>query len=271
MDDRQDRPRRRFNAGYQLEIGEGDDCAVTFRHSFGGLTMAAASWAVARTCPDKALHSSHTWFLRPILLGVPLQMRIERIRDGRMLSHRRVRLLHEDKLLCEMTFSFSSPTSGTTFQEVPLGAVPRPEDLPTEAETVAAEGWDHWRGDVIEWRFIGRPRRSGPDVPTSWDAWARPRELLLDDPAEQMAAFAYMSDNHSDWSAATRIENFSRRNFASLDNAIWIHRWVPWDDWWLVRSTCDVARDGCAFSRRLVYARDGSLVATVSQEAFYAG
>lgn len=273
MDNWRDRQRRTFDVGYQLEPTGGDNVTATFRSSFGGLTMAGATMAVARSCPDKALHSAHTWFLRPVPAGVPVEMRIERVRDGRMLSHRRVQLLHEDKLLCEMTLSFASPTAGTTFQTVPLDFVPQPENLPTETETATAAGWEerNWLSHPIEWRFVGNPRHNGPDVSTSWDAWARPREPLVDDRAEQMAAFAYMSDNHSDWSAATRIENFSRHNFASLDNAVWIHRSLPWDDWWLVRSTCDVSRDGCAFSRRMVYARDGSLIATVAQEAFYAG
>jgi acyl-CoA thioesterase-2 len=96
----------------------------------------------------------------------------------------------------------------------------------------------------------------------------RPQQALPDDPRLHAAALAYLGDYNSDWSVARRLgRGWLRGRFASLDHAMWVHRAARWNDWWLVTTRSDVAHAGRAFTSREVYTREGSLVASIVQEA----
>jgi acyl-CoA thioesterase-2 len=56
---------------------------------------------------------------------------------------------------------------------------------------------------------------------------------------------------------------------ASLDHAIWLHRPVRWDDWMLVVTTNPVAHAARALTYREFYARDGTHLASMAQEAIF--
>ncbi len=263
---------RPFDGECEVEQTGDDTFTAHFPNAFGGATLAAATLAAGRTCRDKTFRSSHIWFLRPVPTTGAITLRVERVRDGRLLAHRRVQVVQDDRLLAEFTASFGAASGGVSFGDGDLRVPPPlPENLPREEDVVAAKGWTDWGQSNIQWRLVGNPRVSGPHVSTAWEAWARPRTPLVDDPTEHAAALAYMTDNHSDWSAGKRIADFDKRRFSSLDNAIWVHRWSPWTDWWFIRARCDVAQDGFTFSRRKIYGRDGRLIASATQEAYYAG
>ena len=81
------------------------------------------------------------------------------------------------------------------------------------------------------------------------------------------AAIAYLSDYHSHMSVARKLgKHFEPRAYTSLDQVIWLHREVHWDDWWLFVTECDIASGGRALTRRALYTRDGLLVASMAQE-----
>ena len=259
-----------FDPGHELKQIDDDVFEARFPYSFGGLTLAAATLLAGRSCPDKRFRSSHLWFLRGAPVDEPFRIEIERIRDGRLLSHRRVRLVHNDKLLCELTASYTSQGEGVNIPSVqPDGGIPLPEDLPTEKETAKTQGWDWWKPGDYEWRFVGTPFVSSQMKTSKWHAWVRPTKPFIREDAMHASAFAYMSDNHSDWSAGLMIKNFVHDNFISLDNSIWAHRPLNWDDWWLCSSVCDIGLDGAMYSRRQVFNRENQLVATVAQEAIH--
>ena len=52
-----------------------------------------------------------------------------------------------------------------------------------------------------------------------------------------------------------------------LDHSLWIHRLERWDDFWLVRTLTDVGVGGRCFSRREIFTRGGTLVASAAWEA----
>ena len=260
-----------FNPGYELTQLEDDVFEARFPYSFGGLTLAAATLLAGRSCPDKRFRSSHLWFLRGTPIDSPFRIEIERMRDGRLLSHRRVQMIAGDKLLCEMTASFTAPGQGADVLAArPDPDIPLPEDLPTAQETAAAEGWD-WDDSEheYEWRFVGRPYVSSQMKISKWYAWCRPVRPFVDEDATHAAAFAFMSDNHSDWAAGLMIENFRHENFISLDNAIWAHRPIDWTNWYLCSSVCDIGVNGAMYTRRQVFDRAGDLVASIAQEAIH--
>ena len=100
------------------------------------------------------------------------------------------------------------------------------------------------------------------------DCWMRPRRALPDDPAIHAGALAFATDVFSHFGVVRRTAlDLRPERFASLDHAIWVHRPIAWDGWWLLVTTSEIAEGGHALSRRAIYARDGVLVASVVEEA----
>ncbi len=82
------------------------------------------------------------------------------------------------------------------------------------------------------------------------------------------AALAFLSEYRSHWAVEVRLgADFPRSDILILDHALWIHRSVPWDDFWLVRTSTDVGVAGRCFSRREIFTRDGAMVASAAWEA----
>jgi acyl-CoA thioesterase-2 len=241
---------------------------------FGGVTIGCATVAASRTCAERALSSFHTYFLRPVPTDRPVELAVERIRDGRRLAHRRVQFLAGDKLCGELVASFAAPGEGAEFGDARMDpATPGPDDLPTEDDVARGEGWTVGEPGPIfgplEWRFVaGVPWRPvGQGEPTLYSAWVRPRFQLPPERALHHGAIAFLSDYHSHMSVARRMALVGPPvGFASLDQAVWLHRDLPWDDWRLITTECDVAHGGRALSRRMLFARDGRLVASMAQE-----
>jgi acyl-CoA thioesterase-2 len=240
--------------------------------AFGGDALGRAALAASATCEGKDLHSVHATFLRPLPAGVPLQLRVEALADGRRMARRRVEIRREERLLCDVTASFVEPAAGAVWQEVGLPEVPVPEALPSDLEVARREEWSDWDPEVEEWAwgFIGRPWLAGSTSggeASSWRVWLRPRQPLTADSRLHAAALVYASDYWSQISAAFRLgRRLQPGGFVSLDHALRIHRPGPWDDWWLFDNWSEVAFAGRALWHRRVFTRDGKLVASVSQE-----
>ncbi|MCZ6782757.1 MAG: thioesterase family protein [Proteobacteria bacterium] len=252
----------------------GDDCfTANLQGGFGGLTLGCATLAAARTCAERSLHSLHVYFLRPVPLEKPVELRVERVKDGRRLAHRRVRVEDDGVLLCELAASFAAAADGVEFQEAGFDPqTPSPGELPTEEEVARREGWDDWGRAPLEWRWVGAPWQPISAAESSaYRAWVRPRLSLHGDRGLQAATLAFLSDYHSHWPVVRRLGGtFEPDGFTSLDTVLWLHRDLPWDDWRLLASEADVAHGGRSFTRRKLYQRDGRLVASMAQEALVA-
>jgi acyl-CoA thioesterase-2 len=244
--------------------------------AFGGDAIARATLAAALDCEGKHLHALHASFLRPVPAAVPLRIRVEALSEGRRLARRRVRVERDERLLCDVTASFASAGEGVGWQELaPPPGVPAPEELRSDDEIAREEKWESWNieHEEIEWRWVGRPweATTGPGESSVWLAWVRPRVPLPDDPSLHAAALAYLSDHGSHWCAARRVgAAFDWAAFASAEHALFVHRPLLWDDWWLLTNAGDVASDGRAFWRREVFARDGRLIASIAQHGLVA-
>lgn len=238
-------------------------------HAFGGSTLGCATLAAARTCETKALASIHAHFLRPASAGVPVRFEVERVREGRRLSHRRVRLLEEGKLGFELFARFDVGGTGPELSPVPIApSFASPEALPDEAEVARTLGWDWWQPGLIEQRWSGSPWQPDGYGGETVHAWVRLREALPADPALQMGLIAYLSDVHSHFAVARSLNARPEPDgFTSLDESIWFHRQELWDDWWLLTSRCVSGHAGRALTTRELRTRDGRIVATMQQEA----
>jgi acyl-CoA thioesterase-2 len=245
---------------------------------FGGVTLGCATLAAACTAGGRSLHSLHAYFLRPVPAQQWVELAVERVRDGRRTAHRRVRIRHGERLLCELVASFTTPGEGAEYQDARVEAAPPPEDLPSEDEVARAEGWKRDEpgplGGALEWRWIdGTPWSDPrPDTPSRYRAWVRSRGALAPDPPLQAAALAFLSDYHSHMSVARRLGGrFEPFGYTSLDQALWVHRDLAWDDWRLLVTESDVAHAGRALTRRALHTRDGRLVASMAQEQMIPG
>lgn len=238
--------------------------------SFGGQTLGCATLAAARTCPDRPLHSLHVYFLRPVPADVPIELRVERVKEGRRLAHRRVRIGQGDRLQCELLASFAAPGEGLEFQDAVVDpGTPQPDALPSDVEVARAEGWEFWGPGPFELRWVGAPwRPESHEEPSRYLTWARPRlPLPGHDRGLCAATLAFLGDFHSHWPVARKLGGrFEPVGYVTLDYVMWLHRDLPWDDWWLVTSESDIGHAGRALTRRRVHARDGRLVATIVQE-----
>ena len=251
----------------------GEDVFRTALDGFGGVTLGCATLAAARTAEGRSLHSLHTYFLRPVPPEQSIELAVERMRDGRRFAHRRVRVRHGERLLCELVASFTTPGEGAEYQDARPEAAPQPDELPSEEEVARAEGWQQGEpgplGGALEWRWIDGTPWSDPrsDTSSRYRAWVRPRTALSADPGLHAAALAFLSDYHSHMSVARRLGGpFEPFGYTSLDQVLWVHRDLLWDDWRLLVTESDVAHAGRALTRRALHTRDGRLVASMAQE-----
>ena len=96
---------------------------------FGGQVAGQALVAAGRTVPgDRPVHSLHAYFIRPGDPAVPLIYLVERVRDGRSFTTRRVTAVQHGKTIFTLSASFHHPEPGAEHVE-PMPDVPRPEDV----------------------------------------------------------------------------------------------------------------------------------------------
>ena len=241
---------------------------------YGGQVLAQSIVAASRTLPpDRIVHSMHGYFLRPGDSSKGITFAVDRIHDGRSFSTRRTQAYQDGEPIFSMISSFQDEDPGLDHQEPMPGDIPEPEDLP-DAE-------DHLPGlhPMSRRQFADRPvdlrHVPGPvylEVARRQPhqaVWMRTRGRLPDDPALHRAALAYMSD-------LTIQEPILRAHgvpwatpgikVASLDHAMWWHRFGRVDEWVLYAQQSPNAIGGRGLGLGRIYARDGRLLASVAQE-----
>ena len=244
---------------------------------FGGQVAAQALVAGARTVePPRSVHSLHSYFLRPGDTTVPIVYDVERIRDGRSFSTRRVVARQHGRAIYYMTLSFQVPEDGLSHQDV-MPDVPTPANSPDLAELLsrrspeAGEWMREW--SALDLRWVGDSRAGGnipaDERPAQSRLWIKVGGLLDDDPLVHQAAFTYASDltllgstlvPHGIDVGHPSIQS------ASLDHTIWFHRPLRADRWLLYDQASPSASGGRGLGIGRVFTEDGTLVATVAQE-----
>jgi acyl-CoA thioesterase-2 len=257
-------------AGDDRFIGHAEREREEWNRVFGGLVLGQAALAAGRTAPDPTLHSLHAYFLRGGEPGTPIEYRVERVRDGRTFTSRRVLATQQAKAICDVTLSFVHPEEGISHQEAMMEA-PDPESLDDARTMWPGDDGEEWPMGPIEWRAWRGFDRAKPGEPLDVGEWFRIRAPLPDDPVLKTAALVFVSDAGSFSGIERRYgwEGISHGASASLDHAMWIHRPVTWDGWMLMRTDTPVAHAGRPLSYRQFYTKDGVHVASVAQEAIF--
>jgi acyl-CoA thioesterase-2 len=244
---------------------------------FGGQVLGQALVAATRTVEDRLCHSLHAYFLLAGAPKVPILYEVDRSRDGKSFSSRRVVAIQHGRPIFHLSASFQVEEVGLEHQ-IDAPDVPAPDDLPSEddfrremADKVPQRYRDHFlRKRPIEIRPTDRRDIFRPDKrPPHQSVWVRATGPLPDDVALQQCVLAYASDMTLLDTALLPhgIGWFSEQiQMASLDHAMWFHRRFRADEWLLYVQDSPSASGARGFNRGLIYTRDGKLVASVAQE-----
>lgn len=239
---------------------------------FGGQVAGQALVAAGRTVERGAVHSMHAYFLRPGDPTVPILYEVDRIRDGRSFTTRRVVAIQHGLAIFNLSASFHVAETGFEHQVPEIGDVPAADTLPTLQQIL-----EPVRDRVPEW-IARRPIdiryvEGGPWIlrqekcPPRQRMWIRADGTLPDDPLLHACVVAYASDmSLLDTALMPHGLNWTSVMGASLDHAMWFHRPFRADEWLLYDQDSPTASGARALSHGSIYAADGRLVVTVVQE-----
>ncbi len=247
-----------------------------FPRVFGGQVIGQALIAALRTVEERPCHSLHGYFLRPGDPSIPIIYEVDRIRDGRSFTTRRVVAIQHGEAIFNMSASFQVVEEGLSHQsEMP--DVPGPDELRTEKEVAATRRDslpEHMREMMDRERPIEMKRVEDFDFmnpvksPPLQNVWIRAREPLTDDMAMHQCLLAYASDmGILSTCMLPHGKNFmSGMMTASLDHAMWFHRSFRFDEWILFSQDSPAAGGSRGFNRGTMFTQDGKLIASVAQE-----
>lgn len=222
---------------------------------YGGQVAAQALLAAAATVPPGRLpHSLHGYYLRGGDASCPTEFQVERDRDGRSFSARRVVALQRGVIIFTMSASFHADEDGLDHQVEQMPDAGDPEQLPPFVLPRLAS---------MEGRLPAQPY-PGDHRPTRF--WARCTVPLPDDQLVHAALLTYLSDILTGLSPLHREAHSSG---TTLDHAVWFHRPVRMDRWVLLDLMPHTIAGGRGWYTGTVHSADGVLSASLTQETLY--
>lgn len=244
---------------------------------FGGQVIGQALIAASRTVEDRPCHSLHGYFLRPGDPSIPIVYDVDRIRDGKSFTTRRVVAIQKGEAIFNMSTSFQVVEQGLE-HAFPMPDVPPPEecadeseafrerlaemDMPAEMERMMQERPIEMRR-VEPFSFVDPEKR-----PPYQHAWLRAAGGLPDEPALHQCILAYASDMGilSTCTLPHGKSFMSGLMTASLDHAMWFHRPFRVDEWILFAQDSPTSGGSRGFNRGMMFTQTGTLIASVAQE-----
>jgi acyl-CoA thioesterase-2 len=244
---------------------------------FGGQVAGQALVAAGRTVPaDRPVHSLHAYFIRPGDPSVPLIYIVDRVRDGRSFTTRRVSAIQHGKTIFTLSASFHQPEPGPVHAD-PMPDVPPPDAIEPTSERLARYFGEQLpkelRDNPIELRSVGPlsiEAERDPSLRTTRNlVWLRVNGDLPDDPLLHVCLMTYASD-------MTLLDPVllghglswmdGRTRGASLDHAMWFHQPFRIDQWLLYAQESPIAYGARGLARGEVFTQGGDLVVSVVQE-----
>ena len=243
---------------------------------FGGQVAGQALVAAGRTVPDeRRVHSLHSYFVRPGDPTVPIMYEVDRVRDGRSFSTRRVIAVQNGKTIFSLSASFQVVQDGVDHAST-MPDVPDPETLPglvnRYGDSQEAAQFYKQMPKPIDLRYVDDPpwlqHAKGPRDGLS-RVWMKADGVLPDDPLLHVCVLTFASDmtlldsvlvKHG---LAPGLDDIS---MASLDHAMWFERPFRADEWLLYATKSPSASGGRGLATGRFFRRDGAQVASVVQE-----
>jgi acyl-CoA thioesterase II len=240
---------------------------------FGGQVAGQALMAAGRTVDHGRVHSLHSYFLRPGDPTVPILYEVDRIRDGRSFTTRRVVAVQHGRAIFNLEASFHDPEEGLEHQ-FPMPEVSDPESLPPLSQRL-----EPWKEELADWFDRPHPidQRHLGDLP--WHSagtgepcqrvWIRADGVLPDDPLLHACVATYASDmSLIDTILAPHDVRWDDAHFmsASLDHCMWFHQPFRADEWLLYDMDSPIAAGGRGLARGFLFDRQGRLCVSMTQE-----
>jgi acyl-CoA thioesterase-2 len=264
----------------EVNLFRGRSPQSRWQRVFGGQVIGQALVAACRTVEDvtaRPPHSLHAYFLLGGDPKVPIIYEVDRIRDGKSFTTRNVKAIQHGRAIFSMSVSFHLSEPGLNHQ-VKMPEVPKPDQLPSDEELKdriypllpepARRYYERER--PIEFRPVEFSRYLGEKSENGrFDIWIRATGRLPDEPAIHQCVLAYASDMMLlDAALIPHGRSVFSEDImaASLDHALWFHRPFRADEWLLYAQDSPSLADSRGFSRGLIFASDGTLVASVAQE-----
>jgi acyl-CoA thioesterase II len=259
-------------------IYRGDSRDIGSPQVYGGQVLGQALRAAyATVAEDHVAHSFHAYFLRRGDFNAQIVYSVDRARDGRSFSSRRVTAMQHGEQIFNLSASFQVRQPGIEHQ-LPMPSVPAPETLPTTVtvpEAMVARMslrvrtfYDKMR--PFEFRFCEPIEpQPGKVLPLTQSMWFRSIDRLPDDDVLHRCLLAYTSDYGLLGSAVRpHLHEVGSGHIimASIDHAMWFHHPARVDDWLLYHFDSPSASGARGFARGSIYSRDGRLLASTAQE-----
>lgn len=258
-------------------IFRGESRDIGSAQVFGGQVVGQALSAAQMTVDGRVAHSLHAYFLRRGDMQAPIVYEVDRQRDGRSFSVRRVVAVQHGRPIFNMAASFQVEEEGLDHQfEMP--DVPPPESL-KDAREIASDCSDKMPSKMRRFATQQRPFEFRPVEAPAFltreerepykHVWVKAVDALPDDENLHRSMLAYVSDYELLGASALPHGlpyGLGRVQMASLDHAIWFHRPARVDEWFLYAMDSPNAGGGRGFARGRIYRRDGVLLASTTQE-----
>lgn len=243
------------------------------QRTFGGQIAAQALMAAGRTVQRGRVHSLHSYFLRPGDSSAPTLFEVDRLRDGRSFTTRRVVAIQHGQAIYTLQTSFHTDEVSLDHQML-MPQVPDPETLISARAALAQEvgvsaDWLNWMNPIEQRYVTGLPWGAERTREPRQQLWIKADGTVPDDPLLHACIVTYASDmNLFDTILSSHSIRFDDPQFmgASLDHCMWFHRDVRADDWLLYDMDSPIAHAGRGLARGFLFSRDGQLQVSMVQE-----
>ena len=234
--------------------------------------LARAALAAQSVRRSDVLRSLRAEWLAPAPPGLPISLRVSAL--GAAPGAPRLELTADcDAPIARIVASFAPTGGGLSYQDAVLPPdLPEPDAMPTSAEYARKEGWpEAYAQGPLEFRRVGalHPNAAAGESRDHVE-WLRLRAPLPREPRIEAAALIFLAAFYDQWEFERRNERFDFSRFSVLSQSVWLHGALRPNEWLLLRASSRIARDGRAVGARELFARDGTLLATVASEALVA-
>lgn len=266
----------------ELNLFRGQSRNTGGKSIFGGQVLGQALMAASHTVAESLPHSLHGYFLRAGDMDAPIVYDVDRTRDGRHITTRRVQAIQHGLPIFTAIVSFHRSEDGLSHQAT-MPRVPDPESLIPYRDL-----YKQWLAKQdsnissrlstalsvtlpIEFRPVHNSDPLRPDKhPPEQAIWFRAVGRLRPDPMLHRGILAYASDFNL---LSTALLPHGRSLWhpemiiASIDHVVWFHRDADVNSWLLYVMDSPSAQSARGLSRGMIFSRDGRLVATIAQES----
>lgn len=258
-------------------IFRGDSRDIGSPQVFGGQVIGQALSAAQNTVEGRVAHSLHAYFLRRGDVESPIIYEVDRARDGRSFSNRRVVAIQHGRPILNLAASFQIPEEGLEHQ-AQMPDVPGPEGLKDLTE-IAKDMLEFIPSKMRRFMTDKRPFEFRHVEPVDFEVpekraprkhtWIRAVDSLPDNPKLHQNLLTYVSDYELLGTATLPHGlSFTRGSIimASLDHALWFHGEVRMDEWLLYVMDSPNSSGARGLARGQIFTQDGRLVASTTQE-----